>query len=101
MIVVTKRCLKRYYSYYKSNIPKIILFISIPEIPIPLRFVFIVLTPKSSPNMDCHEVGRAFSTLMSNKFFHDICYSFEAKEDLLIAINMNGYVTANQLIKPF
>ena len=37
--------------------------------------------------MDCHEVGRAFSTLMSNKFFHDICYSFEAKEDLLIAIN--------------
>ena len=52
-----------------------------------MRFVFIVLTPKSSPNMDCHEVGRAFSTLMSNKFFHDICYSFEAKEDLLIAIN--------------
>jgi solute carrier family 4 anion exchanger 2 len=36
------------------------------EIPIPLRFVFVILTPKPSPNIDCHEVGRSFSTLMSN-----------------------------------
>lgn len=36
------------------------------EVPLPVRFVFIVLTPKPSPNMDFHEVGRSFSTLMSN-----------------------------------
>jgi len=36
------------------------------EVPLPMRFVFIVLTPKPSPNMDFHEVGRSFSTLMSN-----------------------------------
>ena len=42
------------------------IFANALEIPIPLRFVFLVLTPKPSPNMDCHEVGRSFSALMSN-----------------------------------
>jgi hypothetical protein len=37
------------------------------EIQIPVRFIFILFTPSPSPTMDCHEVGRAFSTLMSNK----------------------------------
>ena len=36
------------------------------EVPLPVRFIFILLTPKPSPGMDCHEIGRAFSTLMSN-----------------------------------
>ena len=37
------------------------------EIPLPVRFIFVLFTPRISPNMDCHEVGRSFSTLMSNK----------------------------------
>lgn len=37
------------------------------EVPVPVRFIFVLFTPKPSPNMDCHEVGRSFSTLMSNK----------------------------------
>lgn len=37
------------------------------EIPIPVRFIFVLFTPRISPNMDCHEVGRSFSTLMSYK----------------------------------
>ncbi len=36
------------------------------ELPIPMRFVFVVLTPDPSPDMDYHEVGRSFATLMSN-----------------------------------
>ncbi len=36
------------------------------EVPLPMRFIFILLTPKPSPDMDFHEVGRSFSTLMSN-----------------------------------
>ena len=36
------------------------------EVPLPMRFVFILFTPKPSPNLDFHEVGRSFSTLMSN-----------------------------------
>ena len=34
-----------------------------------------------------HEVGRSFSTLMSNKYFHDLAYSFESMDVLLNAIN--------------
>ena len=63
------------------------LFKNALEIPLPLRFMFVVLTPKYSEDIDCHEVGRAFSTLMSNKYLHDICYSFESKSDLLTVIN--------------
>ena len=37
------------------------------EIQIPVRFIFILFTPNPAPTMDCHEIGRAFSTLMSNK----------------------------------
>ena len=37
------------------------------EIQIPVRFIFVLLTPTSSSSLDCHEIGRAFSTLMSNK----------------------------------
>jgi hypothetical protein len=36
------------------------------EVLVPVRFIFLLLTPLQSPNMDCHEVGRSFSTLMSN-----------------------------------
>ena len=62
------------------------------EIPLPLRFVFMILTPKPSPNIDCHEVGRAFSTLMSNKYFHDICYSFESRVCTILNHTQLGYV---------
>ena len=57
------------------------------EVPIPLRFVIVVLTPKPSNDMDCHEVGRSFSTLMSNEMFHNVCYTVENKSEMLGAIN--------------
>ncbi len=37
------------------------------EVQIPVRFIFVLFTPQSSLSMDCHEIGRAFSTLMNNK----------------------------------
>ena len=49
--------------------------------------MFVLLTPKPSPNLDYHEVGRAFSTLMSNPSFHDVCYRVEERSDVLGAIN--------------
>ena len=57
------------------------------EVPLPVRFIFVLLTPKPSPNIDCHEVGRSFSTLMSNPRFHDVCYKVEERGDVLNAIN--------------
>lgn len=39
---------------------------SVLEVPIPVRFLFVLLGP-SSANMDYHEIGRSISTLMSDK----------------------------------
>ena len=37
--------------------------------------------------MDCHEVGRSISSLMSNDRFHNNAYGIESKDELLKAIN--------------
>lgn len=39
---------------------------SVLEVPVPVRFLFVLLGPSQS-NMDYHEIGRSFSTLMSDK----------------------------------
>lgn len=39
---------------------------NLTEVPLPVRFVFIVLGPDTA-GMDYHEVGRSISTLMSNQ----------------------------------
>lgn len=56
------------------------------EVPIPVRFFFILLGPTNS-DLDYHEVGRSISTLMSNTTFHTAAYKAEDRRDLLRAIN--------------
>merc|ERR1719431_1129706 len=57
------------------------------EVSLPVRFIFILLTPAENLNMDPHEIGRSFSTLMSNPAFHNVAYRVEEKQELLHAIN--------------
>lgn len=59
---------------------------SITEVPIPVRFLFILLGPKNS-GLDYHEVGRSIATLMSNRHFHNIAYKADDRKELLSAIN--------------
>ncbi|CAM2104964.1 unnamed protein product [Caretta caretta] len=59
---------------------------SVLEVPIPVRFLFVLLGP-SSANMDYHEIGRSISTLMSDKQFHEAAYLADDRHDLLSAIN--------------
>uniref|UniRef100_A0A7M4DZB1 Anion exchange protein n=1 Tax=Crocodylus porosus TaxID=8502 RepID=A0A7M4DZB1_CROPO len=59
---------------------------SVLEVPIPVRFLFVLLGP-SSANMDYHEIGRSISTLMSDKPFHEAAYLADDRHDLLNAIN--------------
>lgn len=58
----------------------------ITEIPIPVRFIFILMGPKLI-DIDYHEVGRSIATLMSNDSFHRIAYRAEDRNELLSAIN--------------
>merc|ERR1719427_1784674 len=57
------------------------------EVTLPVRFIFILLTPSDNLNMDPHEIGRSFSTLMSNRAFHNVAYRVGEKQELLHAIN--------------
>lgn len=58
----------------------------ITEIPIPVRFIFILMGPKLI-DIDYHEVGRSIATLMSNDGFHRIAYKADDRQELLSAIN--------------
>lgn len=51
---------------------------SVLEVPVPVRFIFVLLGPSQS-NMDYHEIGRSFSTLMSDKVEVEFS-SFQSKE---------------------
>lgn len=59
---------------------------SLIEVNIPVRFIFILLGPKTA-NLDYHEVGRSISTLMANQHFHNIAYTADNRKALLSAIN--------------
>jgi hypothetical protein len=56
------------------------------EAPLPLRFLFILLGPKTF-DLDFHEIGRSIATLMSNRHFQSIAYKAEDRKELLNAIN--------------
>uniref|UniRef100_A0A8C6WFH6 Anion exchange protein 3 n=1 Tax=Neogobius melanostomus TaxID=47308 RepID=A0A8C6WFH6_9GOBI len=56
------------------------------EVPVPVRFLFFLLGPSQS-SMDYHEIGRSFSTLMSDKNFHEVAYFADDRQDLLNGIN--------------
>uniref|UniRef100_A0A8C5QWV0 Anion exchange protein n=1 Tax=Leptobrachium leishanense TaxID=445787 RepID=A0A8C5QWV0_9ANUR len=63
-----------------------VLLESVLEVPVPVRFLFVLLGPTQS-NMDYHEIGRSISTLMSDKVFHEAAYMAAERQDLLNAIN--------------
>lgn len=88
-----------------------VLLESVLEVPVPVRFIFVLLGPTQS-NMDYHEIGRSFATLMSDKVekpsctaqrffgvlvltssclvlqnFHEVAYFADDRQDLLNGIN--------------
>ncbi|XP_061648227.1 anion exchange protein 3 isoform X2 [Phyllopteryx taeniolatus] len=63
-----------------------VLLQSVLEVPVPVRFIFVLLGPSQS-NVDYHEIGRSFSTLMSDKNFHEVAYFADNRQDLLNGIN--------------
>uniref|UniRef100_A0A8C9W4Z2 Anion exchange protein n=1 Tax=Scleropages formosus TaxID=113540 RepID=A0A8C9W4Z2_SCLFO len=63
-----------------------VLLESVLEVPVPVRFLFVLLGPSHS-NMDYHEIGRSISTLMCDKNFHEVAYFADDRQDLLNGIN--------------
>ncbi|XP_033117132.1 sodium-driven chloride bicarbonate exchanger-like [Anneissia japonica] len=57
------------------------------EVPIPTRFVFILLGPPTKNNRRYHEIGRCIATLMSDEVFQEVAYKARSREDLLAGID--------------
>ena len=56
------------------------------EVPVPTRFLFILLGPRSIPGR-YHEIGRSMATLMSDEVFHDVAYKAKNRQDLLAGVD--------------
>lgn len=56
-----------------------VLLESVLEVPVPVRFIFVLLGPSQS-NVDYHEIGRSFSTLMSDKVDVQLRTTFHKKQ---------------------
>ncbi|XP_070583595.1 band 3 anion transport protein isoform X3 [Erythrolamprus reginae] len=55
---------------------------SVLEVPVPVRFLFVVLGP-DSPHISYHEIGRAISTMISERVFRNDSYLAEGRQDLI------------------
>uniref|UniRef100_A0A1B0G1L3 Anion exchange protein n=1 Tax=Glossina morsitans morsitans TaxID=37546 RepID=A0A1B0G1L3_GLOMM len=56
------------------------------EVPVPTRFIFILLGPPGSQS-NFHEIGRAMATLMSDEIFHEVAYRARKRGHLLAGID--------------
>uniref|UniRef100_UPI00358E47EA sodium-driven chloride bicarbonate exchanger-like n=1 Tax=Myxine glutinosa TaxID=7769 RepID=UPI00358E47EA len=63
-----------------------VLLSGITEVPIPSRFLFILLGPPGRVQQ-YHEIGRSIATLMSDEIFHDVAYKAKDRSDLLAGID--------------
>ncbi|XP_074648267.1 sodium-driven chloride bicarbonate exchanger-like [Tubulanus polymorphus] len=58
------------------------------EVPVPTRFLFILLGPKNNEqSSNYHEIGRSIATLMSDEIFHDVAYKARKRNDLLAGVD--------------
>ncbi|XP_058488350.1 electroneutral sodium bicarbonate exchanger 1 isoform X2 [Solea solea] len=63
-----------------------VLLTGLTEVPIPTRFLFILLGPDGKAQQ-YHEIGRSMATIMTDEIFHDVAYKAKDKGDLLAGID--------------
>ncbi|NXD46048.1 S4A8 protein, partial [Copsychus sechellarum] len=56
------------------------------EVPIPTRFLFILLGPGGKAHQ-YHEIGRSMATTMTDEVFHDVAYKAKDRADLVAGID--------------
>uniref|UniRef100_A0A8C4LGY6 Anion exchange protein n=1 Tax=Equus asinus asinus TaxID=83772 RepID=A0A8C4LGY6_EQUAS len=63
-----------------------VLLSGLTEVPIPTRFLFILLGPVGK-GQQYHEIGRSMATIMTDEIFHDVAYKAKERDDLLAGID--------------
>ncbi|XP_067852005.1 electrogenic sodium bicarbonate cotransporter 1-like [Heptranchias perlo] len=59
---------------------------ALTEVPMPTRFLFILLGPKAKA-MAYHQIGRAIATLLTDELFHVVAFKAKVREDLVAGID--------------
>ncbi|KFP05398.1 Electroneutral sodium bicarbonate exchanger 1, partial [Calypte anna] len=62
-----------------------VLFMGMTEVPIPTRFLFVLLGPGGKPH-EYYEVGRSMATLMTDEVFRAVAYKARNRADLVAGI---------------
>ncbi|XP_054859210.1 electroneutral sodium bicarbonate exchanger 1 [Eublepharis macularius] len=78
-------CLTRPIVAFVRLTPAVLLS-GMTEVPIPTRFLFILLGPVGKAQQ-YHEIGRSMATLMTDEIFHDVAYKAKDRTDLLAGID--------------
>ncbi|XP_041097584.1 electroneutral sodium bicarbonate exchanger 1 isoform X2 [Polyodon spathula] len=63
-----------------------VLLSGLTEVPIPTRFLFILLGPNGKAQQ-YHEIGRSMATVMTDEIFHDVAYKAKNRSDLLAGVD--------------
>lgn len=63
-----------------------ITFDRLTEVPVPTRFVFILLGPRGR-KQQYHEVGRSIATLMADEVFHEVAYKAKTPSEIFSGID--------------
>ncbi|NXC89621.1 S4A8 protein, partial [Cercotrichas coryphoeus] len=63
-----------------------VLLSGMTEVPIPTRFLFILLGPGGKAHQ-YHEIGRSMATTMTDEVFHDVAYKAKDRADLVAGID--------------
>jgi len=51
---------------------------NVTEVPLPVRFLFVVLGPPGNTSLDYHEIGRSISTLMADQVCMQACDTLDS-----------------------
>ncbi|NXN92607.1 S4A8 protein, partial [Rhinopomastus cyanomelas] len=63
-----------------------VLLSGMTEVPIPTRFVFVLLGPEGKAHQ-YHEIGRSMATIMTDEVFHHVAYKARSRADLVAGID--------------
>ncbi|NXI81640.1 S4A8 protein, partial [Rhipidura dahli] len=63
-----------------------VLLSGMTEVPIPTRFLFVLLGPGGKAHQ-YHEIGRSMATTMTDEVFHDVAYKAKNRADLVAGID--------------
>ncbi|XP_078737746.1 sodium bicarbonate cotransporter 3 [Lampetra fluviatilis] len=69
------------------RLSRAVLIPGLTEVPLPTRFLFLLLGPPVRGGRPYREIGRSIATLLSDEVFHAVAYRAQGRHELLLGID--------------